>query len=110
MTIALVNFNQYLGGGETLLVRWSEYLHRRGYDFKLFFVVDSYIEKDLIRVRIPSQNLCPIRSSVDYYYLGNSQRKDLRDEICSSVHFVADMLWCRNKSENIFADFLESTK
>jgi len=33
-----------------------------------------------------------------------------RHQIGSSIHFVADLLCCRNKLENIFADFLESAK
>ena len=47
MTYAFFNFNTYLGGGETLIVRWAEYLKKEHYDFKVFYKTGSYIDNDL---------------------------------------------------------------
>ena len=91
MTYALVNFNNYLGGGETLLVRWSEYLYRKGYRFKSYYVAGSYIENDLRRIGIPQDYLCPIYSNINYYYLGKSDRKQLRNEICKYIEEESDV-------------------
>ena len=86
MTYAFFNFNTYLGGGETLIVRWAEFLKNEGYDFRIFYKSGSYIDKDLRRIGIDKFNLCPIESSIDYYYLNNKERTKLREKI--SGHLI----------------------
>lgn len=105
MTIALVNLNSYLGGGETLLVRWSEYLHKEGYDFKSFFVAGSYIEKDLNRIGIPIFNQCPISSPVDYYYLKDNQRMQLRGEISKYLQNDEDVVFVSFDARDLYTVF-----
>lgn len=81
MTYAFFNFNTYLGGGETLIVRLADYLRREKYDFKIFFKRGSYIERDLYRIGVEQQSLCSIKSSDAYYYLDYREREALRAEI-----------------------------
>ena len=45
--IVLLNFNEYLGGGETLMVRFSEYLKKKKINFLVFCPTNSYIHSDL---------------------------------------------------------------
>lgn len=93
--IALVNFNSYLGGGETLFVRWGEWLQKRGEDFLLYYSANSYIEKDLARIGISAKHLRPIKSDVNYYYLGKDGRTLLIEEMlarlenCNEITFVS---------------------
>lgn len=81
--IAIFNFNTYLGGGETLLVRWATYLKNNKIDCRLFYKKGSYIERDLTGNGIRKTQLCPIESDVDYYYLSKSKRETLIHEIHS---------------------------
>lgn len=81
MTYAFFNFNTYLGGGETLMVRMAEFLGREHYDYKMFYKTGSYIEKDLYRIGVEEESLCPIHSKIDYYYLESGERHLLRTEI-----------------------------
>lgn len=47
--IALINFNTYLGGGETLFVRLAEYFEKKCPELLLFYKSESYIESDIKR-------------------------------------------------------------
>ena len=85
MTYAFFNFNTYLGGGETLIVRMADYLRKENYDFRIFFACGSYIEKDLNRIGVEDKFLCPIKSSVAYYYLNDDERQMLREEIVGQL-------------------------
>lgn len=91
MTFAFFNFNTYLGGGETLIVRLAEYLEKENYDFKVFYKKGSYIENDLFRIGISKGYLCPIESKTDYYYLVKKDRDNLREEICSYIRDIDDV-------------------
>jgi hypothetical protein len=42
--IVLINLNDYLGGGETLIVRIAEYLQQVKISFKLICLENSYIQ------------------------------------------------------------------
>lgn len=91
MTIAFFNFNTYLGGGETLIVRLAEYLEKENYDFKVFYKKGSYIENDLVRIGVGKNYLCPIESNTDYYYLVKKDRDRLKDEIYSYIKAIDDV-------------------
>lgn len=91
MTYAFFNFNTYLGGGETLIVRLAEYLKKTNYGFKVFYKTGSYIEKDLARIKIEKDYSCPIGAETDYYYLNNKDREKLREEICSYLNDKEDI-------------------
>lgn len=82
--IVLINFNTYLGGGETLFVRLAEYFEKKYPELLLFYKSDSYIESDIKKKGINKKNCCPINLPVDYYYLNDAERKDLRNAILYS--------------------------
>ena len=82
--IALINFNTYLGGGETLFVRLAEYFEKKCPELLLFYKSESYIESDIKKKGINKKHCCPINLPVDYYYLNDAERKDLRNAILSS--------------------------
>lgn len=79
--IAIFNFNSYLGGGETLMVRWASFMEANGLDCRLFFKKGSYVEKDLEGHGIDKSKLCPIESDIDYYYISKQKRNKLLIEI-----------------------------
>lgn len=91
MTFAFFNFNTYLGGGETLIVRLAEYLEKEHFDFKIFYRTGSYIDNDLERIGINKSYLCPIVSDTDYYYLSDKDRSRLLTEISSYLHNSNDV-------------------
>lgn len=72
--IALFNFNNYLGGGETIFTRWAEYLSNKGHDFRLFYPSKSFIADEVKRLGIKDRYLCPYEGDVDYYYQTRSER------------------------------------
>ena len=102
MTYAFFNFNTYLGGGETLIVRWAEYLKKEHYDFKVFYKTCSYIYNDLKLIGIDNANLCPIESSIDYYYLNSDERARLREEICGFLRDCRDVCLVSLNSRELY--------
>jgi len=79
--ILLINFNTYIGGGETLAVRFSDFLRSKNIKFKTFCLRDSYIAKDLKRIGLPVENIVEIENNPNYYYLSNKKREKLRNDI-----------------------------
>lgn len=67
--IALFNFNDYLGGGETIFTRWAEYLQKNNIECKLFYPAKSFIADELKRLAINEDTLCPYDGDANYYYL-----------------------------------------
>lgn len=88
--IVLLNFNSYIGGGETLLLRLAEYFQNKGIGFKVFYKKDSYIESDIVKKGICSNNCHAISLPVDYYYLKSQDRAALRNKILSSLEADVD--------------------
>lgn len=72
--IALFNFNDYLGGGETIFTRWADYLQKRSLDFKLFYPAKSFIADELDRLGVGQEHLCPYDGDANYYYLSKKAR------------------------------------
>lgn len=84
--IVLVNFNTYLGGGETIFVRIAEHFSKINIQFKLFYSANSYIADDVNRLNIHKEHLCPYSGPVDYFYL---KRKD-KDRLVN--HFISNLI------------------
>ena len=72
--IALFNFNDYLGGGETIFTRWAEYLQKRKIECRLFYPAKSFIANELSRIGIKEESKCPYDGDVDYYYMTEAER------------------------------------
>lgn len=83
--IVLINFNTYLGGGETLLVRFSTYLQKQGIRFHAFCGNGSFIEKQMEVAGVDATNYSIITSDTNYAYLDKEQRKALLDEITEGL-------------------------
>jgi glycosyltransferase involved in cell wall biosynthesis len=87
--LVLFNFNDYLGGGETLMVRMAEYLQDRNMDFCLFCLRDSYIQRDLTKKRI--RNVITLdNGNEDFYYQDEQKRAHVLSEICNSLPFAIE--------------------
>ena len=78
--IVLLNFNKYLGGGETLMVRYSEYLNNNKIKFLCFCSEQSYIYSDL-KKKINKLFLHKTYFKSEYYYLNELKKKEIIDEI-----------------------------
>lgn len=91
--IVLINLNDYLGGGETLMVRMASYLNHSNKEFRAICATNSYIKNDLEKEGITSI-LTIENKRADYYYLGTQDRKYLVDDIlamvsdCKEVSFI----------------------
>ncbi len=72
--IALFNFNDYLGGGETIFTRWAEYLQKNKIECRLFYPAKSFIADELKRLAIKEESLCPYDGDANYYYLQIKER------------------------------------
>lgn len=83
--IVLVNFNSYLGGGETLFVRMAKYLFSNGEKIRLFYLNESYIANDLNRISISDETLCPYSMDANYYYLDKNEKQNIL------THFVRNL-------------------
>lgn len=75
--IVFFKFESYLGGGETLVTRFSQYLHNNRIPFFVFCKKDSYIHKGLLEVGLGSDHFCAVEEEGNYYYLTNSERLKL---------------------------------
>lgn len=83
--LVLFNFNTYLGGGETLIVRFSSYLHKQGIPFHTYCKKDSFIAKQMEEEGIPASRYTCISSCTDYPYLTVPRRESLLNEIGLSL-------------------------
>lgn len=83
--VVLFNFNSYLGGGETLLVRFSSYLHKQGIPFHSYCMKDSFIAKQMEVEGVPANKYTCISNCTDYPYLTTQERELLLDEILSTL-------------------------
>lgn len=89
--IALFNFNNYLGGGETIFTRWAEYLNKQGIECRLFYPEHSFIANELIRLGIPNKNLCPFSGNPNYYYLTDKERTSFVNWIYGKLKRLNDV-------------------
>ena len=83
--IVLVNFNSYLGGGETLLVRFASFLQEKGADFSIFCLKDSYIREDLKKRGVNDSRILALDADPNFYYLNNDGRKEFISKMISHV-------------------------
>jgi hypothetical protein len=81
--IALINLNKYIGGGETLFVRFMNFLTNKKEDFFVICSSGSYIEKEIKDNKL--NVLYKSISANDYYYLNNRQRRKLINEISGDL-------------------------
>lgn len=79
--IVLYNMNTYLGGGETLLVRFAEYLKRNNIEFLAVCAADSFINSELRKIGIPIANIAVVSHSPDFYYCNDTGRQLLVQDI-----------------------------
>ena len=89
--IALFNFNDYLGGGETIFTRWAEYLQKNNIECKLFYPAKSFIADELNRLAIEKNSLCPYDGNVNYYYMTVKERKAFIDWILQQLQGLEDI-------------------
>lgn len=104
--IVLVNFNAYLGGGETLLVRYSSYLQERNIPFIVFCLKDSYIHQDLIKRKIDFDKIKTFTFLPDFYYMVSSSRENLLNELennLKNIQTVRFLTFCFRDVYSIFA-------
>lgn len=86
--IVLINLNSYLGGGETLFVRFAEYMFRNNFLFKLIYLKNSYICDDIHRLNIPETLTINIDSNNEnFYYLNDNERKNLVTYIANNTKY-----------------------
>lgn len=83
--IVLINFNDYLGGGETLMVRLSQYLQRNEIKFLAFCPTNSYLHTDLKKKGIHELSIKTVSCDPNYYYLIKSDRIKLVNEIKAKI-------------------------
>ena len=78
--IVIIKFEAYLGGGETLVTRFAQYLREKGIPFFVFCKKDSYIHKTFLDSGLEEHYYHAVESDCNYYYLGKRQRECLLDE------------------------------
>ncbi len=81
----LINFNSYLGGGETLLVRMVAHLKLTIQPFSVCCLKDSFIESEMVKMNLEDNMILFDKDCYDYYYLTPNRRTWLVDQI--SKHF-----------------------
>lgn len=83
--IVLVNFNSYLGGGETLMVRFCEYLQKKEVNYLAFCLKDSYIETDLYKRKIDKLLIKAFTTNPNFYYLSGEERKHFLNALTDNL-------------------------
>lgn len=89
--IALFNFNDYLGGGETIFTRWADYLQKSPEDFKLFYPAKSFIADELDRLGVGQEHLCPYDGDANYYYMSQKARRAFIEWIYSKLRGASNV-------------------
>lgn len=85
--IVLFNTNTYLGGGETLLTRFANYLDTAGIDFIVVCARGSYIENNLsANVRYVA-----LDCDVNYYYLSDQDKRRLLDTLGDALQHAGEI-------------------
>ena len=79
--IILFNFNTYLGGGETLMVRFATFLHREKQAFHVYCKEGSFISTQLEKEGVPAEDFTCIKGCCNYAYLNKKERSYLLEEI-----------------------------
>ncbi len=78
--LVLINLNDYLGGGETLMVRMASYIQNGDRPFCIICAEKSYIHDDLRKKNI--SNIISIdNEKVDYYYKNKVERQEIINEL-----------------------------
>lgn len=73
--IVIFKFESYLGGGETLVTRFSQYLKGNNKSFFVFCKKDSYIHKGLVEYGIDASCFYAVDGDCNYYYLKSKERQ-----------------------------------
>ena len=78
--LVLVNFNSYLGGGETLMVRMASYVKNSKSSYCMLCTEQSYIYDDLRKNNVG--NIITVQNDkADFYYKNAEERKVILSEI-----------------------------
>ena len=78
--LVLVNFNSYLGGGETLMVRMASYVKNSNRSYCMLCTEQSYIYDDLRKNNVG--NIITVQNDkADFYYKNAEERKVILSEI-----------------------------
>lgn len=83
--IVLINFNEYQGGGETLLVRFSEYLQRENIKFLALCESKSFICKELKKRGINDNSIDTTDLDYNYYYLNELERIEFINSLALKI-------------------------
>lgn len=83
--IIIFKFEKYLGGGETLVTRFSQYLNDKKKPFFVFCKKDSYIHKGLVELGIRLEYFHAVDSDCNYFYLNAKERDRLLQEFKDSM-------------------------
>lgn len=83
--IVLINFNEYQGGGETLLVRFSEYLQRENIKFLALCESKSFIFKELKKRGINDNSIDTTDLDYNYYYLNELERIEFINSLALKI-------------------------
>ena len=72
--IVLLNFNEYQGGGETLLVRFAEYLRNNRCEFLIFCTANGFIHNELRKRDFSEYNFSAIDLNYNLLYQSDSKK------------------------------------
>jgi glycosyltransferase involved in cell wall biosynthesis len=100
--IVLYNTNKYLGGGETLLVRFAEHLEDVGADFIVVCARGSYIERSIKK----NVECVALDSDTNHYYLSKFGKHRLLGELgdaLSAFEQVRFVTFCMRDLHTAFA-------
>ena len=79
--IVIFKFESYLGGGETLVTRFAQYLRGKSIPFFVFCKKDSYIHKGLTDSGFDNKSFHAVERDCNYYYLNSDNRRELLQEL-----------------------------
>ncbi|MFK0376744.1 hypothetical protein [Pandoraea sp. NPDC090278] len=83
--IVLYNANSYLGGGETLFVRFCEYLDSVGEDYIAICGEGSFIEQKLAASPTAKGKVVALGGDLNYFYLTRERQEALLTKIAGEI-------------------------
>lgn len=108
--VILLNFNSYQGGGETLLIRFAEYLRVRKTDFLIFCSLDGFIYSELKRREFSHTSFIGIGLDSNILYLNENDKNAFLDILLNKIGYKTKARLVSFCMRDLYIAFLVSQK
>lgn len=109
-SIVLINFNEYQGGGETLLIRFAEYMRKKNINYYIVCSTNSFIHKELIDRDFSRSTYYTTEKNYNTVYLNKKDRDFLICDLATKITNEAKVCLVSFCLRDLYTSFLLSRK